>query len=97
MVQTVRSEKILVGHKKIIFEKPQVLRRIFISIDELASTDQWCESRLSFDDPMFYSYFVLKGSNTYLESKGEGIFQGDIWVRNQTNTSIGYTATEILI
>jgi len=97
MVQTVRSETIPAGGKNIIFEKPLVLHRIFFSVDVLAPLDTWFESRVSFDDPMFLSYYTLTGYVKYFEAKGEGIFQGDIWLRNQTNATIAYTATEILV
>ena len=97
MVQTVRSEIILAGHKKIMFEKPLVLCRIFLSIRALAPPDSWAESRISFDDPMFYSYYTLAGSSKYFETKGEGIFQGDIWVFNNATGDLLYTLTEILI
>ena len=97
MVQTVRSELILAGCKKIIFEKPLVLRRIFISINTVASPETWCESRISFDDPMFYSFYTLAGNTKYFEAKGEGIFQGDVWLLNTTEGGVRYTLTEILV
>ena len=97
MVQTVRSEIILAGHKKIMFEKPLVLCRIFLSIRALAPPDSWAESRISFDDPMFYSYYTLAGSSKYFETKGEGIFQGDIWVFNNATGDLSYTLSEILL
>ena len=96
MVQTVRSETILAGHKKIIFEKPLVLHRIFLSINALAPPDAWCESRISFDDPLFYSFYTLAGYVKYFEAKGEGIFQGDVWVVNTSAGDVIYTLTEIL-
>ena len=97
MVQTVRSEIIHAGCKKIVLEKPLVLRRIFFSITAFAPVDVWCESRVSFDDPMFYSFYTLAGNAKYFEIKGEGIFQGDVWVQNTTEGDVLYTATEILV
>ena len=97
MVQTIKSEIISAGHKKIIFEKPLALRRIFISIKAIASVDVWCESRISFDDPMFYSYYTLAGRVKDFEIKGKGIFQGDVWVRNTATVDVLYTMTEILV
>ena len=97
MVQTVRSEIISAGHKKIIFEKPIALRRIFLSIKAVASAEAWCESRISFDDPMFYSYYTIAGHAKYFETKGEGIFQGDVWVFNTSAGDMKYTSTEILV
>ena len=97
MVQTIRSEIIHAGCKKIVSEKPLVLRRIFFSITALAPADVWCESRVSFDDPMFYSYYMLAGYSKYFEAKGEGIFQGDMWVLNNTTGNLQYALIEILI
>ena len=97
MVQIVKSETIPPGHKKIIFEKPRVLRRIFIGIKALVNPDAWCESRVSFGDPSFSSFYVLNGPAKYFEAKGEGIFQGDVWVLNASDQNLQYTATEILI
>ena len=97
MVQTIKSEIILSGRKKIIFEKPLVLRRVFISINALVPPDAWCESRISFDDPMFYSFYTLAGYSKYFEAKGEGIFQGDVWALNTSGVGVLYTLTEILV
>jgi len=54
-------------------------------------------SKISFGDPYFYSYYTLDGPAKYFEAKGEGIFQGDIWVRNASNQNLIYTVSEILI
>ena len=97
MVQTVSSEVISAGYKKIVFEKPLVLRRIFFSIRTLVPPEAWCESRISFDDPMFYSFYTLAGNAKYFEAKGEGISQGDVWLFNTTTGSVLYTMTEILV
>ena len=97
MVQTVGSVRIPAGHKKIIFEKPRVLRRIFISIEELIPPDVWCESRISFGDPMFYSYYIMAGYSKHFRTKGEGIFQGDVWIYNVSTTDVVYTYSEILV
>ena len=97
MVQTVQTITLEAGQQKIFFKKPHVLRRIFVSIQVLAPPEAWAESRISFDDPMFYSYYTLAGSSKYFEAKGEGIFQGDMWVFNNATGSLLYTLTEILI
>ena len=97
MVQTVRSETISAGHKKIIFEKPLALRRIFMSIRTIAPAETWCESWISFDDPGFHSYYTLAGYAKYFEIKGEGIFQGDVWALNTTTGAVRYTSSEILV
>ena len=97
MVQTVKSETISAGHKKIVFEKPRVLRRIFMSIIAHTTTDAWYETRLSFDDPGFHSYYTLAGCSKYFEVKGEGISQRDVWAYNVSTIDILYTMTEILV
>ena len=97
MVQTVRSEIIHAGCKKIILEKPLVLHRIFFNINVLAPPDTWFESRISFDDPTFLSYYILTGYTKCFEAKGEGIFQGDVWLLNTTEGGVRYTLTEILV
>ena len=97
MVQTVQTLTLSAGQQKIFFEKPHVLCRIYFKIVALLQQTAGYPSKISLGDPMFYSYFVLNGVNTYFESKGEGIFQGDIWVRNQSNTAVAYTASEILV
>jgi len=96
MVQTVQTIILHAGQQKIFFEKPHVLRRIFVSIRVLAPPEAWAPSRISFGDPMFRSYYTLAGFSKYFESKGEGIFQGDMWVLNSTTGDLSYTITEIL-
>jgi len=97
MVQTVQTITLEAGQQKIFFKKPHVLRRIFVSIQVLVPPETWAESRISFDDPMFYSFYTLAGFSKYFEAKGEGIFQGDMWVFNNATGSLLYTLTEILI
>ena len=97
MVQTVQTVTLPAGQRKIFFEKPRVLRRIFVSIRVLAPPEAWAPSRISFDDPLFYSYYILAGFSKYFEAKGEGIFQGDIWVFNNTTGDLPYALAEILI
>jgi len=97
MAQVVYSVTILAGHRMILVEKPKVSTRIFMSIRALADDTLWAMSKISFDDPYFYSYYILDGPAKYFEIKGEGIFQGDIWVRNASNQNLIYTVSEILI
>jgi len=54
-------------------------------------------SKISFDDPLFSDYYTLLGTNTYLEAEGDGIFQGNIFVSNQSTVNILYSVTEILV
>jgi len=97
MVQIVQTIILHAGQQKIFFERPHVLRRIFASIQVLAPPEAWAESRISFGDPMFYSYYTLAGSSKYFEAKGEGIFQGDMWVFNNATGDLPYTIIETLI
>ena len=97
MVQTVHSVKIPPGHKLLILEKPLVLRRIFFSVRAFASQTYWYESQISFGDPGFRSYYIIDGPAKYFEARGEGIFQGDIWLRNKSNINLLYSLTEILV
>ena len=97
MAQTLVSVTIPAGHRKLLFEKPHLLRRIFISIRALANDTAWHQSRVSFDDSQFHTYFVLDGPGKYFEARGEGISQGDVWVYNASDIDLFYTATEILV
>ena len=97
MVQTVRSVSVQSGHKLLVIEKPLVLSRIFFSVCAFAPQTTWYESQISLGDPLFYSYYVLGGPVNCFVARGEGIFQGDIWVRNVSGIDILYTFTEILV
>ena len=97
MVQTVQTVILPAGQQKIIIEKPLVLHRIFFSITTLAPPDMWAESRISFDDPMFFSYYTLAGYSKHFEAKGEEIFQGNVWVYNMSGGDLTYDMMEILV
>jgi len=96
MVQTIRTVSIAPGQKKIIVKKPKVLCRIFFSIQAFADLNAWYQSKISFDDPNFTSFFSLNGPAKYFEAKGENIFQGNVWVLNASTVVLQYSATEIL-
>ena len=96
MVQTVRTLSISPGYKKIILKKPMVLCRIFFSIRAFADQNAWYQSKISFDDPKFTSFFSLNGPAKYFEAKGKNIFQGNVWVLNASTVDLQYSATEIL-
>ena len=97
MVQTVISVTLSSGEQKIFLEKPLVLSRIFFRITALLPLTTNYTSKLSFDDPAFTSFFVLTGPTISFAAKGEEISQGDIWVRNDSQISIYYSVTEILV
>ena len=96
MVQTVRSVTIPAGHKLCAIEKPHVLSRIFFCVCAFAPETTWYESQITLGDPTFSSSYALGGPVNYFESKGEGIFQGDIWICNLSNINILYSVSEIL-
>ena len=96
MVQTVFSVKILAGKKTIVLEKPHSLHRIFFSVNRVADQTAWYTTMISFDDPLFSSFFALNGSLNCFQAEGEDIFQGNIWVWNASDTDFWYTMTEIL-
>jgi len=96
MVQTVFSCKILSGKKRIVLEKPRRLQRIFFSIHRISDLTSWHETRISFDDPLFLSYFTLNGPLNFFEAEGADIFQGNVWVYNVSDVDFWYAVTEIL-
>ena len=96
MVQTVGTISIPPGKTHILFEKPHVLRRVFFSIQVVLSVDTEYPLYISFGDVHFVSYYRLSGQNRYFEAKGDDIFQGVIWARNQSNIGLNCALTEIL-
>ena len=97
MVQTVKSIRLQPGQQGIFLERPHVLSRIFFKIVAILPTTANYMSKISFDDPLFVDFYTLLGSNTYLEAEGDGIFQGNIFVRNESSVNILYSIIEILI
>ena len=96
MVQTVHTFLISAGAKQIVLEKPHSLCRIFFFIRVLASQTSWYPTGISLGDPKFGTYLSLNGPEKYFEAKGEDVFQGDIWVANNSDTDLNYTVSEIL-
>ena len=97
MVQRVKSIRLPSGHMGLFLERPHVLSRIFFKIIAILPMTVNYESRISFDDPLFSDYYTFLGTNTYFEAEGDGIFQGNILVRNQSIVNILYSVTEILV
>ena len=97
MTQTVKSLTVPPGQQILLIEKPRALCRIFIRISALLPLTADYRSKISFDDPMFYTFYILLGPVIHFEAKGEGIFQGNIWARNESTVSIIYATTEILV
>jgi len=97
MVQTVKSVRLQPGQQGIFLKRPHVLSRIFFKIIAILPTTANYMSKISFDDPLFLEYYTLLGTNTYLEAEGAGIFQGNVFVSNQSTVNILYSTTEILV
>jgi len=97
MVQTVKSVRLPPGQQGIFLERPHALSRIFFKIAAILPQTVNYMSMVSFDDPLFLEYYTLLGTNTYFEAEGDGIFQGNIFVSNQSTVNILYSITEILI
>ena len=96
MVQMIHTHMVPMGQKKIILEKPQVLNRIFFSVLVIAAATTWYDVRMSFDDPLFSSFYSLTGMRKYFEAEGVDIFQGNIWAGNYSGEDLYISATEIL-
>ena len=96
MVQTVKSVLVLIGEKKIVLEKPHALHRIFFSLRVLARLEAWLDVKMSFDDPLFLSLYSLNGPEKYFEAAGVHIFQGNIWIYNNSDLHLWILVSEIL-
>ena len=97
MVQTVKSIRLPPGQQKIFLERPHALYRIFFKISAVLPTTVNYQSVISFDDPLFSDYYTLLGTNTYLRAEGDGIFQGNIFVLNESPVNILYSIVETLV
>ena len=97
MVQIVKSIRLASGQQGVFLKRPHVLSRIFFKITAILPTTANYMSKISFDDPLFFDYYTLLGSCTYLEAEGDGIFQGNIFVSNQSVVNILYSTSEILV
>ena len=96
MVQTIRSVSIAPAQKKKIAEMPHSLHRIFFSVRVVVGVNTWYPSKLSFDGPSFASFYLLAGTERDFETWGEDIFQGGIWLKNESELSLWYAVSEIL-
>ena len=96
MVQTIRSITIAPSQKTKVAEMPHTLHRIFFSVRVVVGVNSWYPSKISFGDPSFASFYILSGTERYFEMRGEDIFQGDIWVKNEAELSLWYAISEIL-
>ena len=97
MVQIVKSVRLQPGQQGIFLERPHALSRIFFKIAAILPPTVNYESRISFDDPLFFDYYTLLGSSITFKAEGDGIFQGNVFVRNESSINILYSATEILV
>ena len=97
MVQTVKSMMLPPGQHRIFLERPHVLSRIFFKIVAILPQTVNYMSKISFDDPLFLDCYTLLGTNTSFWAEGDGIFQGNIFVLNQSTVNILYSVTETLV
>ena len=97
MAQTVKSQWVPSGWIIRILDKPQVSNRIFFSVKVLTDLTTDYRSYLSLGDPRFSLYYALGRSVPFFEAKGEGIFQGDVWVQNVSTADLLFVMTEILV
>ena len=97
MVQIVKSVRLQPGQQGIFLERPHVLSRIFFKIVAILPHTVSYMSKISFGDPLFLEYYTLLGTNIYFEAEGSGIFQGNIFVRNESPVNILFSTAEILI
>ena len=96
MVQVVRSQWVPTGEKTVVFEKPLVLQRIFLSVYVVDCNTTGHDIKLSFDDPHLHSFFTLDGPVKHFEVEGMDISQGDVWITNSSTAALLYSATQIL-
>ena len=96
MVQTIYTYSIPNTQKRILLEKPNVLHRIFFSIQVVLGVDTEYPLYVSFGDIHFIYYYRLSGQNRYFEAKGDDIFQGDVWAYNNADIGLNCALSEIL-
>ena len=96
MVQTIRTISVAPLQKEKAAETPHSLHRIFFSVRVVVGVNTWYPSKISFDDPSFASFYLLAGTERYFDMWGEDIFQGDIWLKNESELSLWYAISEIL-
>ena len=98
MTQNVKTITLLPHNVIILFEGVSVLKRCFLGIYTLDLTPSVTNYiNISFGDINFTHYFTLSPYCKYFESKGKGIFQGNILIRNTSmNLHHLISATEIL-
>ena len=80
-----------------MLDKPRVLNRIFFSVKVLTDSTTDYRVYISLGDPRFSSYYAIGRTVPFFEAKGEGIFQGDVWVQNVSTSDLLFVMTEILI
>ena len=97
MAQTVKSQRVPSGWIVRLLNKPLVLNRIFFSVKMIADTTADSKSYISLGDPTFATYYTLNKQVFFFEAKGDGIFQGVIWIKNVSTTDLLFVVTEILV
>ena len=97
MTQLVKTVMLSPHNNIILFESVSVLKRCFLGIyalDLIPSMINYIN--ISFGDINFTHSFTLSPYLKYFECSGKSIFQGNIILRNTSNTTHWISATEIL-
>ena len=97
MAQTVKSQWVPSGWILRLVNKPLVLNRIFFSVKVPFDATMDCRAHISLGDPKFFTYYTLNKQVFFFEAKGEGIFQGDVWVENVSTSDLLFIVSEILV
>ena len=97
MAQTVKSQWVPSGWILRLLNKPRVSNRIFFSVKAVTDATTDYRSYISLGDPTFATYYTLDKQVFFFEAKGEGIFQGAIWIKNVSTTDLLFVVTEILV
>ena len=96
MAQTVCTFLISAGSTRIVLEQPRALQRIFFSVYVVAGQTAWYDVKMSFGEPKCCSFYSLNGPRKYFEAGGVDIFQGNIWIFNNSESDLLLAITEIL-
>ena len=96
MTQTVNTISVPAGLRRILLEKPYIMRRVFFSVRVVLGVNTEYPLYLSLGDPNFLNYYRLSGQDRYFEAKGDDIFQGIVWASNKSTIPLNCTMMEIL-
>jgi len=81
---------------KIIFEAPNVLRRVFLGLYIVAWTDTSFAAHISFDDTQFVNFVTINSLKQGYEFECADIPQGIVCIKRVGNVAGSISAIEIL-